>query len=168
MLLRRDPARSASPAQATEDERLARLTGWARSHAYPVLLELVVPPEPPDVEEPGWHERFDRDVRPSLMVEVMAHLQDIGVEPDVWKSKGSIAPPIARPWPGSRSETGASMCAASLSRRWREYLAGRGSALGPPARSRPTPGFAIGRSLWWDPLREDDRPPDQRRASGRT
>ncbi len=152
VLLRRNP-RVPSPAQATEDERLARLTGWARSHAYPVLLELVVPPEPPDVEEPGWHERFDRDVRPSLMVEVMAHLQDIGVEPDVWKVEGLDRTADCEAVAGIAQRDGRVHV--------RCVVLGRGASTSQVLHWLRTAraveaysGFAIGRSLWWDPLRE--------------
>lgn len=152
VLLRRNP-RAPSPAQATEDERLARLTGWARSHAYPVLLELVVPPEPSDVQEPGRRERFDRDVRPGLMVEVMARLQDMGVEPDVWKVEGLDRTADCEAVAGIAQRDGRVHV--------RCVVLGRGANTSQvlhwlrAARAvEAYSGFAIGRSLWWNPLRE--------------
>ena len=89
---------------------------------------------------------------PDLMRRAIAELQEAGIEPDIWKIEGldqrddcvAIAEQcrdgrsrprgVRRPRPGRR-------------RRGRRPLAPRG------ARRSRLPGFAIGRSIWWEPLK---------------
>jgi myo-inositol catabolism protein IolC len=151
VLLRRNP-RAPSPAQAIEDERLTRLIDWARSHAYPVILELVVPADASGLQEPGSRERFDRDLRPGLMTEVMTRLQDSGVEPDVWKLEGLDRTDDCEAVAGVAQRDGRA--------RVRCVVLGRGAEttqvldwLQAARAVEAYSGFAIGRSLWWSPLR---------------
>jgi 5-dehydro-2-deoxygluconokinase len=54
-----------------------------------LLFELLVPPEPHQVEAMGGdEERWDSEARPRLMEQAIAELQDAGVEPDIWKIEG--------------------------------------------------------------------------------
>lgn len=83
VLVRYNPAGDAA-ANARQTARLARLSAWLREHRRRLLFELLVPPEPLQ----GDPERFDRELRPGLMIEAALQLQAGGVEPDVWKVEG--------------------------------------------------------------------------------
>ena len=83
VLVRYNPAGDAV-ANARQTARLARLSAWLREHRRKLLFELLVPPEPSESDL----ERFDRELRPELMIEAALQLQAGGVEPDVWKVEG--------------------------------------------------------------------------------
>src|SRR5206468_981129 len=52
-------------------------------------LELRVPAEPHQLERVGGdQDRYDRELRPDLMIETIRECQDAGVEPDIWKIEG--------------------------------------------------------------------------------
>src|SRR5919202_223109 len=70
-------------------ERLRRLSDWLHEHDRKFLFELLVPAEESQLEQVGGDaDRYDAELRPELMRRVIAELQDIGVEPDVWKIEG--------------------------------------------------------------------------------
>jgi myo-inositol catabolism protein IolC len=151
VLLRRNPAR-ANGTEDEEDRALQTLARWVRAHGYRLMFELVVPPLATQLDPvEGGRSQFDAAVRPALVVEVVEHLQDRGVEPHLWKVEGlesveactRVAAAARR---GGRDEVrcivlgrGADVDAV---RRW----------LGIARRASGFSGFAIGRSLWWQPL----------------
>jgi myo-inositol catabolism protein IolC len=78
---------------ARQTERLARLTDWLQQHGRRFLFELRVPPTRAQLAAVGgdWN-RYDHEMRPSLLVRAMSELQAGGVEPDVWKLEGLERP----------------------------------------------------------------------------
>ena len=133
--------------------RLRELSDWLHANGRRFLFELLVPAEPHQLETvAGDAGRFDREVRPDLMRVAIAELQESGVEPDVWKIEGIDA---------------TEDCAAIAQQcriGGRDHVAcvvlGRGAddaAVDAWLRAaRGVPGycgFAIGRSIWWDPLK---------------
>jgi myo-inositol catabolism protein IolC len=99
--------------------------------------------------DPG---RYDWELRPDLMRVAIAELQESGVEPDVWKIEGIDQPEdcaaIAEQTRTAGREDvkcvvlGHGADAAAVDRWLR-------AASGVPGYA----GFAIGRTIWWDPLR---------------
>jgi myo-inositol catabolism protein IolC len=83
VLVRYNPSGDAE-LNARQTARLALLSAWLRARGRKLLFELLVPPEPSQTDL----ERFDRELRPELMLEAAAQLQAGGVEPDVWKIEG--------------------------------------------------------------------------------
>jgi myo-inositol catabolism protein IolC len=72
-----------------QSERLKRLSDWLHEHDRKFLFELLVPAEPHQLEAVGGDEdRYDQEVRPSLMMEAIEELQDFRIEPDIWKIEG--------------------------------------------------------------------------------
>src|SRR5712691_10504933 len=66
--------------------RLKRLSDWLHDNGRKFLFELLVPAEPSQLEAVGGDaDRYDKEVRPGLMVSSISALQDAGVEPDIWK-----------------------------------------------------------------------------------
>jgi myo-inositol catabolism protein IolC len=72
-----------------QTERLAVLSQWLAERRRKFLFELLVPAEAAQLASVGGDAgRFDRELRPRLMVETIRELQAGGVEPDIWKIEG--------------------------------------------------------------------------------
>jgi myo-inositol catabolism protein IolC len=120
-------------------DRLLDLQTVARALGIAFLFELLVPPEP---EQRG--ENFDSEVRPGLVIGAFDELGAAGIAPDMWKIEGL-----------ERRED----CAAVASRAGAPVVVlGRGADAAAVQRwlraGAGVPnydGFAIGRSIWWEP-----------------
>jgi myo-inositol catabolism protein IolC len=138
---------------ARQREALVEVTDHCRASCRGFMFELLVPPEPVQLESvDGDAGRYDREVRPGLMVNTIAELQEAGVEPDLWKIEGL----------DRREDCEAVAAAARAGARDRVgcVVLGRGADVEAVERwlragSGVTGfvGFAIGRSIWWDPMR---------------
>jgi myo-inositol catabolism protein IolC len=134
-------------------ERLKRLSDWLKQHQRKFLFELLVPSEGEQLRAVrGDPERYDSELRPELMRRAIAELQDGGIEVDIWKIEG-----VDR-----RSDC--EMLVAQARAGGRDGVAcvvlGRGADdakvdnwLAQAAPVEGFIGFAIGRSIWWDPLK---------------
>ncbi|HYF11501.1 MAG TPA: DUF2090 domain-containing protein [Actinomycetota bacterium] len=136
-----------------QTERLRRLGEWLHERDRTYLFELLVPATPDQLAAAGGDEdRWDREERPRLMDVAIRELQDNGVEPDIWKIEGI-----------DRRED-CETISATTRRDGRDGVAcvvlGRGAddervdhwlrmGSGVPGYI----GFAIGRSIWWEPLK---------------
>jgi myo-inositol catabolism protein IolC len=133
-------------------ERLARLGDWLHSTGRKFLFELLVPAEPHQLEQVGGDgDRYDRELRPDLMIEAIRESQAAGVEPDIWKIEGLDAredcvrlAEVARA--GGRDH----VSCVVLGRGGDEskVIAWLQAGAGVPGFV----GFAVGRTIWWDPL----------------
>lgn len=73
----------------TQSERLRRLSDWCADHGPDLLLEVLVPPEEHQLAEvAGDEDAYDRQLRPELMRQAIAQLQDAGVRAPLWKIEG--------------------------------------------------------------------------------
>jgi myo-inositol catabolism protein IolC len=132
--------------------KLAQLSGWLHAHERKFLFELLVPATPEQLARCGGQERYDRDLRGQLVVEVLRELQVGGVEPDIWKIAGLETPTdCERVVAQARAGAGRSGVVC--------IVLGRGASLEQVLRwlatAAPVPGFdglAIGRTLWLDAL----------------
>ncbi|MEW1859080.1 2-deoxy-5-keto-D-gluconate 6-phosphate aldolase domain-containing protein [Streptomyces sp. NPDC088194] len=141
-----DPGRRAQ--QAAD---LAQVSSWAEDAGRPLILELLVPASDSDRQALGEDtDRYDAEVRPGLTVSVIEYLQDHGVQPAIWKIEG-----LER-----HEDTEAVLAAARRGGRSAECIVlGRHAPhdrldhwLKVAAPVAGFVGFAIGRSIWWDPL----------------
>ena len=74
---------------ARQSVRLRRLSEWLHEHHRKFLFELLVPVEAAQLEQVGGSaDRYDVELRPQLMMEAILQLQNVGVEPDIWKIEG--------------------------------------------------------------------------------
>lgn len=150
VLVRDNPGFDAAQREE-QARRLAQLSAWAEGTGRALILELLVPATVADKkatdDDPR---RYDDGLRPGHTVAVMGYLQDRGVEPAIWKVEGLDAHDAA-------------VAVAATARR--DGRAARCIVLGRHAPhdalahwlqvAAPIPGwvgFAIGRSIWWDPL----------------
>jgi myo-inositol catabolism protein IolC len=69
--------------------QLGTLSRWLRKHDHKFLFELLVPATTAQLDRFDGHQReYDRELRPSLVVEVIRAMQEADVEPDIWKIEG--------------------------------------------------------------------------------
>ncbi len=152
VLVRYNPESDAE-VNARQAARLKRLGEWLHERGRRFLFELLVPAEPHQLEAVGGDaDRYDKEVRPGLMNRAIAALHEAGVEPDIWKIEGI-----------DRRED-CEMISAAARADGRDGVAcvvlGRGAdatavdhwlrqGSGVPGYI----GFAIGRTIWWDPLK---------------
>jgi myo-inositol catabolism protein IolC len=136
-----------------QSARLKRLSGYLHNKGESrFMFELLVPPEKAQLAKlHGDKKAYDLELRPRLMVGAVQALQDAGVEPDVWKIEGL----------GCREDCERVVAAARRNGRSRVscIVLGRGEdenkvhewlsvAAGVPGFI----GFAVGRTVFWDPL----------------
>jgi myo-inositol catabolism protein IolC len=137
-----------------QTERLARLSTWLRDRDRRFLFELLVPATPEQLSAAGGDaRRYDREIRPGLVVRIIVAMQEGGVEPDIWKIEGldsaeACTDVVAAARRGGRDE----VCCIVLGRgadepQVIEWLRIAASVPG-------FDGFAVGRTLWEEPLRD--------------
>ncbi len=134
--------------------KLKRLSDWLHGRDRKFLFELLVPAEEAQLESvDGSSDRYDAELRPELMRRAIAAIQDFGIEVDIWKIEGV----------DERSDC--EMLAAQARSGGRDgvvcVVLGRGADdakvdhwLEQAAPVDGFVGFAIGRSIWWNPLKE--------------
>jgi myo-inositol catabolism protein IolC len=132
--------------------RLRSLADWLHAHGRKLLFELLVPATAEQLDRVDEdRERYDREIRPGLVVRSIGALQAAGVEADVWKIEGLD------------ERTDCRRVAEQARRGGREGVAcivlGRGASAARVAEwlraGAGVPGyrgFAIGRTIWWDAL----------------
>ncbi|HEY5904954.1 MAG TPA: DUF2090 domain-containing protein [Actinomycetota bacterium] len=138
---------------ATQSARLKQLSDWLHHTDRRFLFELLVPAEPHQLVAAGNDSlRYDRELRPDLMKIAIAELQETGIEPDIWKIEGIDDP--------AKCAEIAEQCRIGGRDGVGCVVLGRGAddaavdAWLRAARGVPGyQGFAIGRSIWWNPLK---------------
>ncbi len=136
-----------------QTEKLALLSDWLHASRRKFLFELLVPATPAQLARSGGEERYDRELRASLVVEVLRELQRGGVEPDIWKIEGlETSADCARVVQQARSGAGRDEVVC--------IVLGRGAnverVLEWLAVAAPVPGFAgfaVGRTEWQEALK---------------
>ena len=133
--------------------RLKELSDWLHEHDRRFLFELLVPGEEGQLEGVGGDtDRYDKEVRPGLMLETIKRLQGAGVEPDIWKIEGidkrEDCERIARQVrSGGRDNVACVVLGRGADDTAVEHWLRQGA--GVPGYI----GFAIGRTIWWDSLK---------------
>ena len=137
---------------ARQAERLNELSSWLRRRERKLLFELLVPAEPEQLERVGGSaERYDLELRPSLVVDAIRELQDAGVEPHIWKIEGlDRRADCERVAEQARSGGRTDVACIVLGRgaddeKVAHWLAQAAAVPG-------FVGFAVGRTLWWNEL----------------
>ncbi len=152
VLVRYNPGgdRALNDRQAARLKRLSEfLAGRGRSR---FMFELLVPAEKMQLDGlKGDKTAYDLELRPRLMVEAMQELQGSGVEPDLWKIEGlarreDCERVVAAAHAGGRRNVGCIVLGRGADdRQVREWLEIAAAVPG-------YVGFAIGRTVFWDPL----------------
>jgi len=140
-------------ANARQLVRLERLSTWLHERDRKLLFELLVPALPVQLEGVGGdRDRYDREVRPGLMLQAIRDCHERGVEPDVWKIEGLDREEDCRAVAeqarsGGRDEVACVVLGRGADREAVERWLRSG------ARVPGFVGFAIGRTIWFEPLK---------------
>ncbi|HEY8303267.1 MAG TPA: DUF2090 domain-containing protein [Solirubrobacteraceae bacterium] len=134
--------------------KLKRLSDWLHVRERKFLFELLVPAETAQLHAvDGSTERYDAELRPELMRRAIAEIQDAGIEVDIWKIEGVNERSDCEKL-SAQSRSGGRDGAVCV-------VLGRGADdakvdhwLAQAAPVEGFVGFAIGRSIWWNPLKE--------------
>jgi myo-inositol catabolism protein IolC len=153
VLVRYNPDSADPESNVLQLQRLKKLADWLHERDRKFLFELLVPAEPGQLESVGGDTaRYDAEVRPDLMIRAISEIQDAGIEVDIWKIEGLDAHAdcvrvAEQTRAGGRDDV---VC----------VLLGRGADndkvdhwLYQAAEADGFIGFAIGRSIWSDPLK---------------
>jgi myo-inositol catabolism protein IolC len=137
---------------ARQAERLRTLSDWLHERGRKFLFELLVAAEPHQLEQVGGDEgRYDREVRPGLMVGAITQIQDAGIEPDVWKIEGiDQREDCQRISQAVRRDGRDNVACVVLGRGANEAAVVHWLQQGAVVPGYI--GFAIGRTIWWDAL----------------
>jgi myo-inositol catabolism protein IolC len=123
----------------------------------PLLYELLVPATDAQLTSAGGtKDAYDRDLRPGLVIQVIADNQAAGVEPAIWKIEGlenadAARAVMAQVRAGGRDHVDAIVLGrdapAERLDHWLAVAAPVGGFV----------GFAIGRSIWEEPIADHNR-----------
>ncbi|MCW3068670.1 MAG: hypothetical protein JWL67_1295 [Solirubrobacterales bacterium] len=133
--------------------KLKRLSDWLKENERKFLFELLVPAEESQLALVGGDsERYDTELRPELMRRAMAEIQDAGIEVDVWKIEGvdersDCEMLVAQARSGGRDGVSCVVLGRGADDAKVEHW------LTTAAPVDGFIGFAIGRTIWWDPLK---------------
>ncbi len=139
---------------STQIVKLKELSDWLHDNDRKFLFELLVPAEPAQLERVGGDEnRYDKEVRPDLMITAVEDLQAGGVEPDIWKIEGldrredcqRVSEMTRR---DGRDDVACVVLGRGADDQAVEHWLRQGAGV-PGYR-----GFAIGRTIWGPPLME--------------
>jgi myo-inositol catabolism protein IolC len=140
-------------ANAVQLGKLKRLSDWLKDNQRKFLFELLVPAEEAQLASvDGDGERYDAELRPELMRRAIAEIQDAGIDVDIWKIEGvdersDCEMLVAQARTGGRDGV---VCVV-LGRGADDAKVDQWLAAAAPVEGFV--GFAIGRSIWWDPLK---------------
>jgi len=133
--------------------RLKKLSDWLHANDRKFLFELLVPAEDAQLESVGGDaDRYDKELRPALMLKTIQELQAAGVEADIWKIEGidqredceRIAEQVRS---GGRDNVACVVLGRGADDTAVDHWLKQGA--GVPGYV----GFAIGRTIWWDSLK---------------
>jgi myo-inositol catabolism protein IolC len=136
-----------------QSERLKKLGDWLHDNDRLFLFELLVPAEAAQLESVASDtDRYDKELRPSLMMGAIKELHAAGVEPDIWKIEGiddradceKIAELVRS---GGRDNVVCVVLGRGADDAAVDHWLKQGA--GVPGYV----GFAIGRTIWWDSLK---------------
>jgi myo-inositol catabolism protein IolC len=132
--------------------RCRQVMDWAREHSVPFMLELLTPPTSDQLRQAGGtRKQYDATMHAALVAGAIEDLRQAGVEPDIWKLE---------PLPAVADYRAiAQLCRAGGRTAVTCLLLGGGADinlverwLSDIRRVEGFSGFAIGRSLWKEPL----------------
>ncbi len=132
--------------------RLAKLSGYCHQNRRKFMFELLVPALEAQLAQAGGDKKkFDTEVRPGLMEKAIAELQAAGIEADVWKLEGlERAEDYKAIVAQARSQGRHNVGMIVLGRGENAEKVNHWLKIG--AKVEGVIGFAVGRTVFWDPL----------------
>lgn len=135
-----------------QQQKLEILSNYCHENCYKFLLEVLISPTDQQFRDVnGNNDLYDNKIRPNLTAKAMEELQAASVEPDIWKLEGmevedsyKIVSLQARK--GGRDDVGIVILGRAENQDKVEKWIKTGR------RTKGIIGFAIGRTVFWDPL----------------
>ena len=150
VLVRYNPESDAT-ANKRQLERLKVLSDYLLKTNKPFLFELIVPATAAQLAKLGGSkEKYDQELRPKLMVQSLKEIQDAGVEPAIWKLEGVDKPESAKAVVKQAQSNGRKTGVITLGRGESKEKVQEWLKVG--AKRPGIIGFAVGRTIFWQPL----------------
>jgi myo-inositol catabolism protein IolC len=149
VLVRFNPA---DPADLQQDQitGLRRLGDWIDTHRRRWMIELLVPPTREQLTAHEDQAMFDKHERPSLTVQVITTLTQAGIRPRIWKLEGYETAEGAELVLAAVRSTDPGASCIVLGRNAPQRQVDHWLDVAAPLQGYV--GFAIGRSIWDQPL----------------
>lgn len=134
-------------------ERLKKVSDYCKEINKKFLFELLVPATEGQLKTfEGDNKKYDSVLRPKLMVESIKQIQNFGIEPDVWKLEGVEKQDDCKELVEQCHADGRTSGIITLGRgedaeKVKEWL-----KVG--AKQKGIIGFAVGRTVFWEPMRD--------------
>lgn len=137
-----------------QQAKLKKVSNYCHHYGYPFIIEPLVPATSEQLKQVNNDKNlYDQQLRPDLMVRMVKELQSGGVEPDIWKIEGlersvDYQKIVKQMQSGGRQNVKAIVLgrASSDEQMVRWLKAGK--------KVKGIIGFAIGRTIFWQPLVE--------------
>ncbi len=134
-------------------ERLKKVSDFVHTHGIKLLIEPLVPPNEGNLSQVhGDHAQYDKEIRPSLTVQMIEEFQAAGIEADIWKIEGmedrehyDAIVHTARIG-DARKDVGIIILGRAETKERVSHWINAGK------RIDGVIGFAVGRTVFWDPL----------------
>ncbi len=131
--------------------RLKKLSDYLQQKKRPFLFELIVPATAAQLAKLGGaKDKYDLELRPSLMCTSLKEIQDAGVEPSIWKLEGVDKPEDAKAIVKQAQSGGRKVGVITLGRGESKDKVQEWLKVG--AKIPGIIGFAVGRTIFWNPL----------------
>jgi myo-inositol catabolism protein IolC len=134
--------------------KLAELSQYLDRSGRKFMFELLVPHTEAQLKQCNGDKKiYDLEMRPSLMVKAIQELYSKGIEPDVWKLEGldreaDYKKVVAATHAGGRNSVGTIVLGRGENdAKVREWLKAGAKVPG-------VIGFAVGRTVFWEPLKD--------------
>jgi myo-inositol catabolism protein IolC len=132
-------------------QRLKKLSDYLAQKKRALLFELIVPATQEQLAKLGGSkEKYDQEMRPKLMVESLKEIQAAGVEPAIWKLEGVDKPEFAKAVVKQAQSNGRKVGVITLGRGESKEKVQEWLKVG--AKIPGIIGFAVGRTIFWQPL----------------
>jgi myo-inositol catabolism protein IolC len=132
-------------------QRLKKLSDYLAQKKRPFLFELIVPALPEQLSKLGGSkETYDKELRPILMVNSLKEIQAAGVEPSIWKLEGVDKSESAEAVVKQAQSNGRKVGVITLGRGESKEKVQEWLKVG--AKIPGIIGFAVGRTIFWQPL----------------
>jgi myo-inositol catabolism protein IolC len=132
-------------------QRLKRLSAYLIGAKRTFLFELIVPATSAQLAKLGGaKEKYDLELRPKLMVESLKEIQNAGVEPAIWKLEGVDKKEDAKAVVKQAQTGGRKVGVITLGRGESKEKVQEWLTVG--AKIPGIIGFAVGRTIFWNPL----------------
>ncbi len=145
-------------------QRLKRLSDYLAKKKRPFLFELIVPSTSEQLAKLGGSKgKYDQELRPKLMVDSIKEIQAAGIEPTIWKLEGVDKSESAKAIVKQAQSGGRKVGVITLGRGESKEKVQEWLKIG--AKIPGIIGFAVGRTIFWEPLADHKEGKNSRKVT---